>query len=123
MYADAGGESHFEDVEIEFGDTVVAENIEPWGLSEPVPVTAAIFLRRSEAAAAIGWHNAPRRQFVIRLQGDVSIEVSDGEVRHLGPGSVLLAEDTTGKGHRGVSASGEGVALVLPFTDQEQRGS
>jgi hypothetical protein len=118
MYADPEGESHFEDVEIEFGDIAVAGSVEPWGLSEPIPVTSATFLRRSAAAATIGWHNAPRRQFVIRLEGDVDIEVSDGEVRHLGPGSVLLAEDTTGKGHRGVGATEDGVAIVLPFQEQ-----
>jgi hypothetical protein len=27
------------------------------------------------------------------------VEVSDGEKRVFGPGSVLLVEDTTGKGH------------------------
>jgi hypothetical protein len=45
------------------------------------------------------WHNAPLRQYVVTLTGWWEIEVSDGEVRRFGPGSVLLAEDTTGKGH------------------------
>ena len=57
-------------------------------------------------------------QFVIWLQGDVDIEVSDGEIRHLVPGSVLLAEDTTGKGHLGANATADGVAVMLPYADQ-----
>ena len=28
-----------------------------------------------------------------------AVQVSDGEVRHFGPGDVVLVDDTTGKGH------------------------
>jgi hypothetical protein len=31
--------------------------------------------------------------------GAVELEVGDGTKRRLGPGSLLLAEDTTGRGH------------------------
>ncbi len=43
--------------------------------------------------------SAPERQYVIMLRGEVEIEASDGTVRRLGAGDILLAEDTTGKGH------------------------
>jgi hypothetical protein len=33
------------------------------------------------------------------LTGEVEFETSDGDIRRLPPGSVVLAEDTTGKGH------------------------
>lgn len=33
------------------------------------------------------------------ISGKIAGQVSDGEVRHFRAGSVLLAEDTTGKGH------------------------
>jgi hypothetical protein len=36
----------------------------------------------------------------VYLSGEGEIEASDGEVRRLLPGMVLLAEDTTGRGHR-----------------------
>jgi hypothetical protein len=36
---------------------------------------------------------------VIWLTGKVEFETSDGVVRRLAAGSVVLAEDTTGKGH------------------------
>ena len=43
--------------------------------------------------------SAPRRQYVINLDAAVEIEVGDGSVRRLPAGSVLLAEDLTGRGH------------------------
>jgi len=36
---------------------------------------------------------------VLWLTGEVEFETSDGDIRRLPPGSVVLAEDTTGKGH------------------------
>jgi len=45
------------------------------------------------------WHNAPRRQFVITLAGEVEIGLGDGTKHRYGPGHVTLAEDLTGKGH------------------------
>ena len=33
------------------------------------------------------------------LAGVTEFQVSDGEVRRLGPGTILLAEDTVGRGH------------------------
>ena len=33
------------------------------------------------------------------LTGEVEFETSDGDIRRLPAGSVVLAEDTTGKGH------------------------
>jgi hypothetical protein len=45
-------------------------------------------------------HTAPARRFVVFLSGSIEVEVSDGEVRVLGPGTILLAEDLTGVGHQ-----------------------
>jgi uncharacterized cupin superfamily protein len=33
------------------------------------------------------------------LEGEFEVSASDGETRRFGAGSVLLVEDTTGKGH------------------------
>jgi hypothetical protein len=41
----------------------------------------------------------PRRQFIVHVEGEVEVEVSDGEVRRFSPGSVVLVEDTHGTGH------------------------
>jgi hypothetical protein len=66
----------------------------------------------------INWHNAPRRQFVVNLTGTVEIVASDGEKRCLGPGSILLADDLTGKGHTSRGLGGEErISLFIPLAD------
>ncbi len=42
------------------------------------------------------WHNAPRRQFIVNLDGDVEVEVSGGQKRVIRRGEVFFVEDTTG---------------------------
>ena len=112
IYADADGESHFEDLD------VVLHPV-PGGstLSEIYPASGVIF-RRSPADQFLDWHPAPRRQFVVTLAGKAEVEASDGEVRAIGPGTVMLAEDTTGKGHitRGVGTA-ERLSLFIPLPD------
>lgn len=44
-------------------------------------------------------HNAPRRQYVITLTGEVEIGLGDGTTHRFGAGHVTLAEDLTGRGH------------------------
>ena len=86
-------QSHFEDCEIP-----VAEN--PVGrLSEKTTATGILF-RENDPSYDLDWHPAPARQFVIMLEGLVEIEVGSGEKRIFKPGDILLAEDTTGQGHR-----------------------
>ena len=112
IYADEQGESHFEDVEVPFsGRSRESE------LSELIPASGVIF-RRSPADQYIDWHPAPRRQFVVTLSGEAEVEASDGEVRRIGPGTVMLAEDLTGKGHitRGVGAA-ERISIFIPLPD------
>jgi uncharacterized cupin superfamily protein len=59
-----------------------------------------VILRETGADYDYDWHNAPRRQFIVMLEGTVEIEVGAGTTRRFGPGDILLAEDTTGRGHR-----------------------
>jgi hypothetical protein len=93
IYAGPDGESHFEDIGVELSPTASGSD-----LSVLYPATGVIF-RRSPADQFIDWHPAPRRQFVVTLSGEAEVEASDGEVRQIGPGTVMLAEDVTGKGH------------------------
>jgi hypothetical protein len=44
-------------------------------------------------------HPSPCRQYVIWLDAEYELTASDGEKRVIGVGEVVLAEDTTGKGH------------------------
>jgi len=94
VYTGDDGESHFEDLEIDLKDLGKIG-----AMSDPIPASSILF-RETGADYDLDFHNAPRRQFVIMLSGGrVELEVGSGEKRVLGPGDVLLAEDTTGRGH------------------------
>ena len=110
IYAGPDGESHFEDVAVEAQASGSSE------LSALIPAQGVIF-RRSAPDQYIDWHPAPRRQFVITLAGEAEITASDGEVRRIGPGTVMLADDTSGKGHitRGVGGA-ERLSLFVPLS-------
>jgi len=113
LYPDVNGESHFEDAAIK----LTAEDVQ----SPAVPFYVTTF----QKAASYGfynpspgyfedWHNAQKRQFLFCLYGEYEIKASDGEVRRFEKGSILLVEDTTGKGHvsRVVGSAGA-LALVV----------
>lgn len=93
LYVDAQGESHFEDMSVEF-----AESGRAGRMSARLPATGIIF-RQVPADYDLDWHPAPRRQYIINLDAGVQITASDGESRRIGAGEVLLVEDTWGKGH------------------------
>ncbi len=93
LYTGDDGEAHFEDMEVPLKDAGEIGN-----LSEMEPATGIIF-RETGPDYDYNWHNAPRRQYIIMLEGEVDIEIGDGTIRRFGPGDILLAEDTTGRGH------------------------
>jgi hypothetical protein len=61
-----------------------------------------------------GAHPAPRRQLVVVLDGEMTIEVGDGERRTFGPGQLVLAEDVVGSGH---ALERRGTVLLVPIED------
>ena len=93
LYADASGESHFQDVEVEFTESGRAGRLSP-----RLPATGIIF-REVPAEYDLDWHPAPRRQYIVNLDAGVQITASDGESRKIGAGEIILVEDTWGKGH------------------------
>src|SRR5690242_18967791 len=99
-YVDIYSETHFRDIEVEW---VEERNFSK--LSARLPATGIIF-RETAADYDLDWHPAPRRQYIINLDGGVKITASDGESRTIGAGEVLLVEDTSGKGHLSKSVSG-----------------
>ncbi len=63
-YADAKGETHFEDVTVDMTDAMHAK------LSEMVAAKGAIF--RLTKDYFVDWHPAPHRQFVVNSKGHTS---------------------------------------------------
>lgn len=101
IYTGSDNESHFEDIEVPLEAMGLAGS-----MSKPVAVSNLIF-RVTAEDYNLDFHPAPRRQYVVNLTGGVEIETGSGEVRILGPGDILLAEDTTGRGHKSRAVSEE----------------
>jgi hypothetical protein len=125
LWADAKGVSHFRDEKISFeaatpenptAGTAARTNPDPEALVA-LPLrgaTGATFLYLKRAAVE-DWHRAPRRMYLIAVQGMSEVTAGDGEVRRFGPGSIMLMDDLTGKGHitRAVGDV-DHIALTIP---------
>ena len=92
MYTGPDNQTHFEDVDLPFA---------AGGESEGTPQRAASGVRfnRYPPGYKLDWHCAPRRQYVVNLEGEAEIEIGDGTKKRFASGDVLLAEDLTGQGH------------------------
>ncbi len=101
LYTGPDGRSHFADVSIDLTESALAGR-----LSNPWAATGVQF-REVPGDYALDFHNAPRRQLVVNLTGSVEIVVGDGTSRVVGPGEILLAEDTDGEGHISRNVGGE----------------
>jgi hypothetical protein len=101
IYTGPDNQSHFEDIEVPLKDAG-----KTGFLSELVKVNGLVF-RYTTGDYNYDFHPAPRRQYVVNLEGEVEIEVGDGTKRILGAGDILLAEDTTGQGHISRAVAGK----------------
>ena len=111
LYSDSSGESHFEDVEVPLTETGMIGS-----LSEEIPAKNVVF-RTVNPSYDWGFHNAPQRQYIILLDGEIEIETSLGDKRTFKAGEVLLVEDTSGKGHKTkniIPAIRKSVFITLP---------
>ena len=101
IYTGPDNQSHFQDLE------VALKNDGKIGfLSEKMKATGVLF-RYTTGEYNYDFHTAPRRQYVVNLEGEVEIEVGDGTKRILRSGDILLAEDTTGQGHISRAVAGK----------------
>ena len=101
LYVDDDGETRWRDIEVDW-----VEERHFSKLSARLPATGIIF-RQTSGDYDLDWHPAPRRQYIINLDGGVKITASNGEAREIGAGEVILVEDTHGKGHLSQSIGGQ----------------
>jgi quercetin dioxygenase-like cupin family protein len=101
LYTGPDNKSHFQDIEIPLKD-----GGKIGFLSEKMKATGVVF-RITSGEYNYDFHPAPRRQYVVNLEGEVEIEVGDGTRRILRTGDILLAEDTTGQGHISRAVAGK----------------
>lgn len=117
VFADADGDSHFEDIEIDFASVNFAPPAPPFDVSPFNPATRYGFVK-SPAGWIGDWHPTPKKQIFFYLSGEIEAEVSDGEIRRFGPGSITLVEDTAGKGHKSrVIGDSEVLLAVVQLED------
>jgi len=98
IHSDPDGASHFSDEDMPF--TLM-------DFAPPAPKISVSGLIGAEGVTVISspagwngdWHPAPSRQLMFFLDGELEVQVSDGEIRRFGPGAIVLVEDTTGRGH------------------------
>jgi hypothetical protein len=112
IYSDSIGETHFEDLGIKLNETIFAPPAPPIYTSDFIPSSSNGFLSVLPGWES-EWHPTPKRQFIIYLSGIIEAEVSDGEVRQFGPGSITLVEDTSGIGHISKAIGVEKVVLSV----------
>lgn len=87
LFTGDDGQSHFGQVEI------------PEAHALQLPVTSTSLLE----FPAGRWHDyvtTAATQLVVNLSGSAELEVGSGERWTIGPGDILLADDTWGQGHR-----------------------
>jgi hypothetical protein len=97
LYTGPDGESHFQDIDVPLKACPVGK------ISEEFRARSMAFLEIEEY---YGFHPAPQRQYVLFLDAGVEIEVGDGTRMIVRAGDILLAEDTTGRGHMTRSLGG-----------------
>jgi len=111
MYTGPDGLTHLRNKEIKLGEL------------EKASVTIIGRISASQARLS-DWHNAPWRRYVVPLSGRFEVEVSsDGTIKSFGPGDILLAEDTTGKGHKTRAVGGDCVWLFVELDDPTTPGA
>ena len=118
LFADADGESCFEDVTVDLtrGDLLVrgadALAIAPFLQSE-----GTFFAVTPPSWKGTALHPAPRRFIAITLEGEYEVTTSKGDTRRIAKGTVLIIEDTTGKGHSTSLLSGRVVSFCVALPD------
>lgn len=71
------------------------------------------------AGLSMDWHGAPNRRVIVVLSGALEVETTDGAVRRWGAGEIVIADDTTGKGHRTRVVGGPARLLFLEVAPGE----
>jgi hypothetical protein len=114
LFADDEGASHLEDVGYSMATTrhgLIAENV----------AAAEMGLRVFDGGSELAEFGvSPARRLVIPLAGRSEVEASDGSRRVLEVGTILLAEDTSGTGHRVHEVEQPRLSLYIPLADKKR---
>lgn len=120
LYADERGETHFEDLRLSLLPQDFVPPAAPLNVAEFLPVAGSFWVGAPGDWAGDVPHTSPRRQLLITVEGEYEITASDGEVRCFPAGSVLLVEDTAGKGHQTNITYDRGALLFIVSLAEEE---
>ena len=112
VWASEDGESHLEEIDLPFEESDFLHPAPPMHLTPQSPASG-YFVARVPVGWDADWHPAPARELAVYLSGTGEIEATDGSVRSLEPGTILLVDDTTGKGHKTRVTGSEEMLVVI----------
>ncbi|MCE2462030.1 MAG: hypothetical protein J4F38_14810 [Pseudomonadales bacterium] len=116
FYTTPDGGSSFDEVDIPV--SIVAPDA--WGNELRTSgsfVSPAVRVFEAPVGAFQDWHNAPRRQLCVMMEGIWEIGTTDGEKRRWGPGEPFLPDDVVGKGHTSEVIEGPVRMVFIPLPD------
>ena len=96
--ADEAGTSHIEELDLSLATKAFAPPAPPMDVSASQPASTWCMLR-VDAGWYGDWHPSPARQWLFCLTGQFEMMASDGSRLLATPGTLVLLEDTSGKGH------------------------
>ena len=112
IWASDDGESHLEELDLTFKESDFIPSDPPMLLTASASASG-YFVARVPPGLELDWHTPPVRELAIYLSGEGEIEASDGAVRSLGPGTILLVDYTAGNGHKTRVIGTEEVLVVI----------
>jgi hypothetical protein len=95
LHGDESGDTHLDPLELAERDSYAGR---VRSVSD-IPVTTMGMGEFIGRKPDVGVHQAPRRQFLVVLQGELEIVTTLGQQERLRPGDVLFADDGGSKGH------------------------
>jgi hypothetical protein len=98
LFTDDQGESRFEDLAIELTQELSVSGADALPIAPFLSSEGTFWAGGSATWKGDALHPAPRRYIIVTVQGEYEVTTSRGETRRFPAGSVVLTEDTTGKG-------------------------
>lgn len=71
----------------------------PLGFYSKKHSVSGMLFREFKAGITFDLHNAPQPQYIIYLEGEVSVSTTSGETKIFKAGDILFATGVTGEGH------------------------
>ncbi len=113
--SDEAGVSYFKDATIPMSLITAVEGTPPLYITQPTPATHLFSINPGNWQGDM--HVAPHKQYVIILAGELEITTGKNETRRFKAGDIVLAEDTTGKGHETINPNSEPVICTVAQID------